>query len=462
MNIILQNYKNLINNLIKTYFIDKIDDVIGKFNPSGNVNNYIDLLSSLDNNMADFMCISLKNILEELDRNYCISLERRRKYHIKYKTSRTILTIFGEITYSRYFYKSKLNGKCFCYIDRLLGLKKYDYFDPYIKAEILDFVSNNNYSETANHINSLIGNRISMKEKDKYLSRQTVRNVILGENISKPKIKKLDDVEEIYIISDEKWIPTQNNDHKKVMQKSIVVFDGFNTNGKRKSLNNKMTFSGRNEDFIYEAIDYIENAYDSSKINKFYMLGDGATWIKNLKNYFNYNSNIEIIQALDKYHFKQNIWRTLPDKNIYNALCECIISDNKDDYKRLINEVIDLHPERKEKIEEYKKYILNNWNNILNLYKYNLSCPMESQISHTFASYFTSRPKAYNKDTIDKLITLRLLKKNNYNIKELFLNNINSNTVIDLNKGNISFAMFDKKDTCSILSSAKKKHFGVI
>lgn len=462
MNIILQNYKNLINNLIKTYFIDKIDDVISKFNPSGNVNNYIDLLSSLDSNMADFMRISLKNILEELDRNYCISLERRRKYHIKYKTSRTILTIFGEITYSRYFYKSKLNGKCFCYIDRLLGLKKYDYFDPYIKAEILDFVSNNNYSETANHINSLIGNRISMKEKDKYLSRQTVRNVILGENISKPKIKKLDDVEELYIISDEKWIPTQNNDHKKVMQKSIVVFDGFNTNGKRKSLNNKMTFSGRNEDFIYEAIDYIENAYDSSKINKFYMLGDGATWIKNLKNYFNYNSNIEIIQALDKYHFKQNIWRTLPDKNVYNALCECIISDNKDDYKRLINEVIDLHPERKEKIEEYKKYILNNWNNILNLYKYNLSCPMESQISHTFASYFTSRPKAYNKDTIDKLITLRLLKKNNYNIKELFLNNINSNTVINLNKGNISFAMFDKKDTCSILSSAKKKHFGII
>ena len=350
MNIILQNYKNLINNLIKTYFIDKIDDIISKFNPSGNINNYIDLLSSLDSNMADFMRISLKNLLEELDHSYCISLERKRKYHIKYKTSRTILTIFGEITYSRYFYKSKLTGKCFCYIDRLLGLKKYDYFDPYIKAEILDFVSNNNYSETANHINSLIGNRISMKEKDKYLSRQTVRNVILGENISKPKIKKLDDVEELYIISDEKWIPTQNNDHKKVMQKSIVVFDGFNTNGKRKSLNNKMTFSGRNEDFIYEAIDYIENAYDSSKINKFYMLGDGATWIKNLKNYFNYNSNIEIIQALDKYHFKQNIWRTLPDKNVYNALCECIISDNKDDYKRLINEVIDLHPERKELI----------------------------------------------------------------------------------------------------------------
>lgn len=462
MNIILQNYKNLILQLTKTYFSDNIDLIINKFNPNGNINNYITLLSSLDNHMADFMCTSLIKLLEDLDHSYCISLERRRKYHIKYKTSRTILTIFGEITYSRYFYKSKVNNKCYCYIDRLLGLKKYDYFDPYIKAEILDFVSNHNYSETANHINSLIGNRISINAKEKYLSRQTVRNIILNETLSKPKIKKLNVVKDLYIISDEKLIPTQNNDHKKIMIKSIVIFDGFNKNGKRKSLNHKMTFSGRNEDFIYDAIDYIENAYDTSKINHFYMLGDGAPWIKNLRNYFNYNPNIKIIQALDKYHFKQNIWRTLPDKNIYNHLCEYIISNNKKEYKRLINEIIDLYPDRKDKIEEYQKYILNNWNNILNLYKYNLSCPMESQISHTFASYFTSRPKAYNKNTLDKLITLRLLNKNNYNIKELFLNNINSNEIIDLNKNHINFSIFDKKDTCTILSSTKKKHFGII
>ena len=459
MNIILQNYKNLINELIKTYFTDKIDDIINNFDESGNINNYINLLSSFDNNMSLFMCNALKNLLEEIDKNYCKSLERKRKYHIKYKASRTILTIFGEITYFRYFYKSKVNGTCYCYVDRLLGLKKYDYFDPYIKAEILDYVSDNNYSKTAEHINSLIGNRISTKEKHKYLSRQTVRNVIINETLSKPKINKLNDVEELYIISDEKWIPTRNNNHKKVMQKSIVIFDGFNINGKRKSLNNKMTFSGRNDDFIYDAIDYIENAYDTSKINNFYMLGDGALWIKNLKYYFNYNSDIEIIQALDKYHFKQNIWRTLPDKSVYNALCEYIISDNKDEYKRLISEIIDLYPDRAEKIEEYKNYILNNWNNIQNLYKYNLSCPMESQISHTFASYFTSRPKAYNKNTINKLINLRLLKKNKYNIKKLFLNNINSNIIIDLNKDNLDFSMFDNNDNYSILSSARRKHF---
>ena len=30
-----------------------------------------------------------------------------------------------------------------------------------------------------------------------------------------------------------------------------------------------MTFSGRGEEFIFDAIDYIENAYNSSKIKRF-------------------------------------------------------------------------------------------------------------------------------------------------------------------------------------------------
>ena len=450
MNIILQNYKNLINNLINDYFSNKIDSIIDNFN-GFSVNNYINLLSSFDNNMSSFLCSALINLLEEFDKSFSNSSERKRKYHIKYKTSRTILTIFGEISYSRTFYKSKLNGKCFCYVDRLLGLKKYDYFDPFIKAEILDYVSDHNYSQTAYHINSLIGNRISTNLKLSYLSRQTIRNIVLKEKLAIPKISKLPDVDSLFLIADEKWIPTQNNNKKKVMQKSIVIFDNFNRNGKRKSLNNKMTFSGRNEDFIYDAINYIETAYDTSKMKYFYMLGDGASWIKNLKYYFNYNKNIKIIQGLDKFHFKQCLWRILPKEDVFKTLSEYIIYNDKPNFDRLTNEIIDLYPERKDKIEEYKSYIHNNWNNILNLYRYNLSCPMESQISHTFASYFTSRPKAFNKNTINKLIKLRLLKKNGFNIKQLFLQNINHKEIINFNKKEIDYSIFDNKETYSVL-----------
>ena len=59
MNIILQNYKNLINELIKNYFTDKIDDIVNNFDMNDNINNYINLLSSFDYNMSKFMCNAL-------------------------------------------------------------------------------------------------------------------------------------------------------------------------------------------------------------------------------------------------------------------------------------------------------------------------------------------------------------------------------------------------------------------
>lgn len=459
MNIILHNYKNLILNIIKNTFINKIDSIINNFDNLNSINNYLSLVSFFDESMCLVIRNSLISLLEELDKSYLKSPERKSKYHIKSHHKRTILTIFGEITYSRTFYYSKVNSKSFCYIDRLLGLKKYDYFDPYIKAEVLDYVSNHNYSETANHLNSLIGNRISIDKMTKYLSRQTIRNIVLKENVSIPKINKLKDTDVLYIIADEKWIPTQRNNGKKVMQKAIVVFDSITSKYGRNSLTNKMTFSGRDENFIYDVIDYIENAYDSSKIKTFYILGDGASWIKNLKNYFSFNPNIEVIQALDKFHFKQCLWRILPQEEVVKALFEYILSNNRDDFERLIHEIIDLNPKRAEKILEYTKYILNNWTNILNLYKYNLSCPMESQISHSLASYFASRPKGYSLKTLNKLIKLRLLKLNNYNIKNLFLNNLNKPNIISLNKKELDYSIFDKKNTYTVISESKRKYF---
>ena len=89
-------------------------------------------------------------------------------------------------------------------------------------------------------------------------------------------------------------------------------------------------------------------------------------------------------------------------------------------------------------------YILNNWFNINSLYKYKLSCPMESQISHNIADLFTARPKAYSINTIKQLTKIRMLFKNIKNIKKLYLNNFNSNNIITINKEELSFDVFDR------------------
>ena len=64
-----------------------------------------------------------------------------------------------------------------------------------------------------------------------------------------------------------------------------------------------------------------------------------------------------------------------------------------------------------------------------------------------------------NKNTINKLIVLRLLKKNNFNIKTLFLKNLNHKDIINLNKKQLNYSIFDKKDTFTLLLKKKRLMF---
>ena len=108
----------------------------------------------------------------------------------------------------------------------------------------------------------LIGNRISLESKCKYLNRQTVRNIILDSKISNPSYNELDTPETLYVIADEKFISTQNNNNEKVMVKSIVTFDSIEGK-KRKYLNHKRIFASfKNNDFLNESLDYLYLIFD--------------------------------------------------------------------------------------------------------------------------------------------------------------------------------------------------------
>lgn len=448
MNIILQNYLDLLKKVIFDSFSYNLKKELNKIDINGNVMNYVDLLSTLDESLCLIAKNSLITILETIDKSYSISIERKRKFDIKSYHSRTIMTIFGEITFKRTFYTNKINGKNFCYLDRLFGLHKYDYFDPYLKALIIDFAANNSYSKTANYINNLIGNRIKLNCPFKYISRQTVRNIIMSNDLSNPEIKPLDTPSILYIIADEKWIHTQNNNNKDIMMKSIVLFESINNH----KLFNKQVFANKNTNLLTDdCLNYICKVYDVDKIKTIYIIGDGASWINSLRQYFKLNSKITVIQGLDKFHFKQAIHHIGQDSKLEKVLTSYVINNNKKEFKTCINHLIESNPYRKKTIEDKKQYILNNWSKIKNLYKYNLSCPMESQISHNIAAFFTSRPKGYSTESIKKLIKIRLLYKNNYNIKELFLNNFNSDEILTINEPKIMVPDHYKKETFTLL-----------
>lgn len=444
MNIIPNNYEKILKEMIFNQFSSNLKKELYKTDNTNKVFNYIDLISNLDNSLCTIAKQSLVTIFEAIDKSYSNSIERKHKYHIKAHLPRTILTVFGEITFTRTFYTDRDNKGSYCYLDRFLGLKKHDYFDPYIKATIVEYSANNPIPTVVNMINDLIGNRIKLEDKIKYLNRQTIRNIILDSKLSNPELKQLDTPDTLYVIADEKWVHTQNNNNEDVMVKSIVVFDGIKDKP-RKSLNNKRIFASfKGNQFLEDTLDYLYYSYNLDKVRNIFVMGDGAKWIRTLTNHFQITNETNVIFALDKYHFKQAIHHICLDKSLENVLSSYVLNNNRKNFKLFCEEFIKSYPHRTDTINQKKEYIINNWKNILNLYKYNLSCPMESQISHNIASLLTSRPKGYSLKMLDKILKIRLLFKNNENIKRLYLNNFNKNTIVTINEENNYFSFKNK------------------
>lgn len=442
MNIIPNNYEKILKEMIFNQFSSNLKKELDKSN-TNKVFNYIDLISNLDSSLCEIAKNSLVTIFEAIDKSYSNSIERKHKYHIKAHLKRSILTIFGEITFTRTFYSDKHNNGSYCYLDRFLGLKKYDYFDPYIKATIVEYSANNSIPTVVNMINELIGNRIKLKDKIKYLNRQTIRNIILEAKLSNPEKKELNTPDTLYVIADEKWVHTQGNNNEDVMVKSIVTFDSIN-NKPRRNLNNKMIFADYKNGLIDNVLDYLYYTYDTDKIKNIYVMGDGAKWIKGLTNYFQFNNNCNVIYSLDKFHFKQAIHHIFLNKNLENIVTTYILNGDKTNFVKACESMIETSPYRKETIEKKKEYIINNWKNILNLYKYKLSCPMESQISHNLAYLLSSRPKGYSLKMLDKILKIRLLFKNKKNIKLLYLNNFNKEETQNYKESTLNFDILDK------------------
>lgn len=182
------------------------------------------------------------------------------------------------------------------------------------------------------------------------------------------------------------------------------------------------------------------------KIKNIYVMGDGASWIKNLRQHFVVNNTTNVTFNLDKFHFKQAIHHIGQKKEIEYYLTNYVINDNKIAFKECCEALIESYPYRIDTIKEKEEYILNNWIYINNLYKNKLKCPMESQISHTLAYLFSSRPKAYSKKMLKKILKLRLLYRNKNNIKLLYLNNYNKKDILTINAEYLNYSIFDKSN----------------
>lgn len=462
MTSISQKYMIKLQNIINNYLKDNLFVNIYDINPTIGVFNYINLSSNIDETINEAARKILTSYFESLDESFKNSQGRKERYHIKDSYDRSILTIFGEITYYKTVYKSTLNGSSYSPVDRVMGLKKYDYYDPFIKALVLEYATNNSYNKTAQYINNIIANRFKLGNNSKYLmTRQTVHNIVKQAKIEQnivENIENMKDVETLYVMADEHFVGSQDKD-KDYMVKQVVVFEDIEITKRkttrkvrrrknniplmpRRKILNKHVISVVDSSIHKETLDYIFNNYDIDKIKNIIVMGDGAGWIKTLKEELKFDKSVDVTFGLDKYHFKQALHRIFLNKELEVIAEEYLINNHKDDFLEIVDEIIKSSPHREETIINNRDYIIKHLKSIIYLYDKKLSCPMESQISHNVASRLTSRPCGFSKDNINQILKLKTMSVNNQNITLAYLNNLNpkKSKGIRIHSDNISYS----------------------
>lgn len=423
MPIINYKYGKIIKNCIKNAFNKNIELT--------NINNYLDFLNYLDGFLLEIVKKSIVDSFESIDLEYKNSQFRKQLYYTKGLYPRTILTLFGEITFNREYYVPKdHSGNGFYYVDKLFNLPKRDYYDPMIKALIIEKSSQFSYIQSGSIVGDMIGSKFKSMTESLYakISRQTVYNVIKHADmdyIDEEDAKT--DVETLYIQLDEKWVYTQGNNHKMKEIKAAVVYTGIKEeyNRRNKLLNRHVITSDKSATDIREKIlDYISLKYNLDSIKNIIVAGDGASWIKGSAISLCIQKSIKTTFILDRFHMNQAINHISKDPEIKKYLRKYLSLFHTKHFQNLCDALIVENPHREDIITKNRNYIISNWKFIKHqsnpLFK---GCSMEGHISHVLAALFTSRPKAHSLHMISKRLRIRECYSNKRDLKSIYLSN---------------------------------------
>ena len=388
--------KNYLNNLIFSNGISSYtDDLVSEFATFG---------SDLTQYLIDLVEEEIFRINKE-DKQFK-SLE---------KDERNIVSIFGNITYKRRYYYDKTSKERVYLLDRVIGIKPNENLLPNVKERLIKDATESSY-EHAGEV-AAYGVKISKQEVKNQIEKLDL-DIDFYEKNEEPR-----KVETIYIIADEDHVHLQKGGIEE--PRIIIVYDNILSKGKRIELKNKRHFGGVYKNRIMDLWDevalYIENTYDMDCVQRIFIQGDGASWIKTGKTWINKSINI-----LDTFHMCKAV-NAIAGKNekenkkrLYIAL-RCL---NFEEFKEISYEILSEEMDETRRINKEKimNYILNNKEGISNLYKYRQylhGCSAEGHVSHIFSDRMSSRPMGWKTQNVNNMSKLRLLKEDNIEIRTI-------------------------------------------
>ena len=428
-----------INNL-ETYLKDTLLPQASK----GDALTWPRLIESMCKKTEEEIRNQLVEYLEEMDRKFRYSEDRLNKYYVKNTRKRTLITMYGEITFRRTQYINLSTKKSYCYVDDKLGIDSRVRYTNDVAAYCFEaYADENSMIKVGKEVGNLIHAKFSLDKNDDYaIPRQTVQRML--KRVKATYIKPLQEkkrVEDIYILMDEKYLPDHNDPNKsgskkkKKMTKVAMVVEGLDTSNKRHKYLGVSFCSLYKGDFSLRLLEHLNDRYDLEYLKHIHVLADGGTWIKTVSDEISV-PNAKLTKYLCKFHFHQALNRIFPIKDIYDLAIDYIYHDKQEDLYELFNATLksvkeELNINTKEDEESSSRYtnlknninyIKNNYSEIMNMISLeNMNCAMEQCISHHICSEFSNVPKVYSGDNLNLYLSMRDNYRNKENIKMIYL-----------------------------------------
>lgn len=410
---ILHDFNEIVISLVTEYLKKLISE--------GGLSDFTDDLNKqmmeFGNKTTGYLVEYAENIIFKLK-------ERKEEFESLEIDDRTIITIFGEITFKRRYYLDKETRKRVYLLDEFLRLEPKQRMLVNVKERLIEEAVETSYQKAGKE--AAYGVEIS---------KQTVMNEIESLELTneKPEAEKKKQVKTLYIIADEDHVHLQKGGIEE--PRVVIVYDSIASMGKRIELKNKKHFGGiytkRIDDLWEEVMTYIENTYDTDFLKTVYISGDGANWIKTGLEWV-----LKSVYVLDEYHMKTAVngivgritkinkaEKTKQKKDINTALRRLNFVKVKElAYEILAEEMDKSTRERKIKL---LNYLLNNADGIKNLFRNKKKlhgCSAEGHVSHIYSDRMSTRPMGWKTTNVDNMSRLRLLKEDKVDIKEIVRN----------------------------------------
>ena len=442
--------ENLIINQIIFNLKSKLSKLLDEFIIDNSKNRYVNIFLKFQNLINEISVMFISKFFETLDKVFRNSSKRKEKYYIsKSNVKRTIVTIFGTITFYRTLYINKLTGEYYFYVDDVLGLESYKNYDPIVRAILVQdsVITNPNHTSNYSPLDILnLKNRLNES-----IPKQTIYKFKQDTKIRKINYEEIETDKTLYVMVDEKWIHKQDKNEagkkKWIMSKCFVTFTGIKRKGKRGRLTGRHVFISTSDKPWKEFMNEIYTVYNFEEINTINLLSDAGSWILSGSSELKLYSNNKVIINTCEFHVKQKINRSTRDKELRITIANIIYEkEDKEEFIKEMNKLIESKDSdsRKEKITEYKNYILKHWKGIINMKNSLCKSSMEAHIEHCIASSFSSVPKAYSENNIEGYLKLQEMVLNGISIFDYYLDTYNSDDdYIYNNEKEVNYSMFD-------------------